>query len=79
MTREIAVKMIEQYCKVFVEEGGKTPFSTTLTEAYLRFPAEGSTSKAMRWLGFMQGAAFAFNVFSLKEIKEHSRLGEVTR
>ena len=38
-----------------------------------RFPADGSERKAMRWVGYMQGALVTTGVFTLDEVKEHSR------
>ena len=46
---------------------------TILTELSDRFPDDGSENKAMRWLGFAQGAAWALGFYSLDELKEHSR------
>ncbi len=34
---------------------------------------EGRIEKAMRWLGFMQGALWGMGLFTLDELKEHSR------
>lgn len=34
---------------------------------------EGRIEKAMRWLGFMQGALWSIDIFSLDELKDHSR------
>lgn len=39
----------------------------------MRFPEDGSERKAMRWLGFMQGALWMAGIFTLEELKEHSR------
>ncbi len=38
-----------------------------------RFPTDGSKAKAMRWLGYMQGVLVALGVYTLDEVKEHSR------
>ena len=42
-----------------------------------RWPEDGSERKAMRWLGYMQGVAVACGLFTLDEVKEHSRRGYV--
>lgn len=34
---------------------------------------EGRVEKAMRWLGFMQGAMWALGVYTIEELKNHSR------
>jgi hypothetical protein len=39
---------------------------------------DGSEKKAMRWLGFIQGAVYARGYFTLEQIKEHSQYGRVT-
>ncbi len=43
-----------------------------------RFPADGSENKAMRWLGFCQGILVERGIFTLEEVKIHSRDKEVT-
>lgn len=37
------------------------------------FIVQGRTEKAMRWLGFLQGVLWALGVFSIDELKDHSR------
>lgn len=39
-----------------------------------RWRESGSKSKAMRWLGYMQGALHYSHIYSLDEIKLHSRI-----
>ena len=39
--------------------------------------ADGSEKKAMRWLGYMQGILVAKSVFTLDDVKEHSRTRRV--
>jgi hypothetical protein len=39
---------------------------------------EFSDNKIMRWLGFIQGALVANFVYSLEEVKEHSRTKKVS-
>lgn len=38
----------------------------------IEFVAEGRMDKAMRWLGFLQGALWSDNQFTLDELKRHS-------
>jgi hypothetical protein len=38
-----------------------------------RFPDDGSTDKAMRWLGFCQGVLIERGIFTLDELKQHSK------
>ena len=72
MTKETAVKLMGEYAQVFREAGEQ---DTTLTEIDTRWPEDGSEKKAMRWLGFMQGALYTKGLFTLDDVKEHSRNG----
>lgn len=42
-----------------------------------RFPTSGCCEKAARWVGFAQGVLFATGVYTLDELKEHSRNGSL--
>ncbi len=79
MTKDTALSLLRQYGKMLRKETtlGATPDDTTLVEIDLRWPEDGSEKKAMRWLGFIQGALYAHRVFTLTELKEHSRTGKV--
>jgi len=70
MTKEQALSLIQEYCTVL--EDLNEP-DTVLTELLKRWPEDGSENKSMRWLGFIQGALYAYGYFSLEEIKEHSK------
>ena len=70
MTKEQALELIKQYCKIL--ENFREP-DTVLTELVKRWPEDGSEAKAMRWLGFIQGALYAYGYYSLEEVKDHSR------
>ena len=37
------------------------------------FVAEGRREKAFRWLGFVQGALWVLRLYTLEELKDHSR------
>lgn len=39
----------------------------------MTFVDEGKVPKAMRWLGFIQGVLWMSNLFSIDQLKEHSR------
>jgi hypothetical protein len=68
--------MLGQYCEFLRKQ---TPCTDpTLTHADKRWPADGSEKKAMRWLGFIQGAVYARGYFTLEQIKAHSQYGRVT-
>jgi hypothetical protein len=82
MTRDDALALVEEYADValsMVTHAGqyvtlsKRRAWTGLIGMRERFPANGSERKAMRWLGFCQGVMVASGVFSLDEVKEHSR------
>lgn len=70
MTKDEALELMDQYCSIVKELGGKDEIVTGLRS---RFPEDGSTSKAMRWLGFMQGVLYITGIFKLDELKVHSR------
>jgi hypothetical protein len=76
MTRETAIEMLGQYCALIRTQTACS--DPTIFNADKRFPADGSERKAMRWLGFIQGAAYARGYFTLEQIKEHSKNGRVT-
>lgn len=73
MTKDTAVSLVREYSKIFKESG----LSETASELSDRWPEDGSERKAMRWLGFAQGVAWHAGVFTLEELKEHSRRGHV--
>ena len=83
MTKGEALELMRQY-SVYVAENtealvgsARSTFTITkrthLLSMPLRFPENGSERKAMRWLGFMQGALWMVGAFSMAELKEHSR------
>ncbi len=70
MTKDEALDLIDKYCSLVKELGGHNEVITGLRS---RFPEDGSEGKAMRWLGFMQGVLYITNIFTLDELKVHSR------
>ena len=79
MTRGEALSLLGEYCEV-IASGPMPTLNRLQADVYIgasgmraRFPADGSTSKAMRWLGYMQGVLEATGVYTLDEVKEHSR------
>lgn len=82
MTRETALKMLSQYCDaiktgMWITGGEMPPVMKDAAGMADRFPEDGSEKKAMRWLGYMQGVLVCSQVFSLDEVKEHSKRGSV--
>lgn len=76
MTKDDALLLIERYGEHLKKHGEEDP---VLTEIRSRFPEDGSEKKAMRWLGFMQGALYMLKRFghgrgfTLDALKDHSR------
>ena len=70
MTKDEALDLMDQYCSLVKELGGH---NETVTGLHSRFPEDGSEKKAMRWLGFMQGVLYITEIFTLEELKVHSR------
>ena len=90
MTREDALDLLEQYAERVSDSpsAARTAILSQKAEdrramlrevegMHSRFPADGSERKAMRWLGFMQGVLVALGVYTLDEVKEHSRTRRV--
>lgn len=71
--KETADDLIRWYADVFAERMEDEVFSEIVDRWDAIPPEDRSESKTMRWLGFAQGAAVALGVFTLDEIKEHSR------
>ena len=69
MTKDTALKLIAEYADVFEYNGED---DRVITEIASRFPEDGSESKSMRWLGFMQGIIYSRGLCTLDEIKGHS-------
>ena len=70
MKRKTALGMISDYADYARRQGDTC---STVTDVMNRWPADGSTDKAMRWLGFMQGVMWSAGYYTLAEIKAHSR------
>ena len=69
MTKDHALKLINCYADELKRRGSS---DSNLTEMPGRWPSDGGERKAMRWLGYMQGALQYSGVYSLDEIKSHS-------
>lgn len=70
MNKHIAMNMVRDY-GVIAHDHPATD-EPVLTEMFDRWK-NGSEAKANRWLGFVQGAMFARGVFTLEDLKNHSR------
>lgn len=82
MTREDAIDLIGQYCKMWDNKVSRKAYQLVQDPDMIgglrsRWPEDGSERKAMRWLGFMQGALWTLGIYTLDELKEHSRIREV--
>jgi len=83
MTKDTALRLLGEYCAIIEDrwESAESAFARLAlvdTEGMAeRFPKDGSEAKAMRWLGYAQGVLVATGLYSLGEVKEHSRRGWV--
>lgn len=74
MTRENALYLLSAYCDTLKDGfAADDPVLTDAAGMKDRFPADGDVDKAMRWLGYMQGVLVHAGVYTLEEVKEHSR------
>lgn len=69
-----ALNLLYQYDYLVFRPGG---FEEPYAGLWDRFHLDGSEAKAMRWLGFAQGACVAFGIFTLEEVKRHSQTGTI--
>ncbi len=79
MTRNTALDLMVTYCSQFQDlpskgKSGAVKDASSLPE---RWPENGSLAKAMRWLGYTQGICVAEGIYTVEEVKEHSRRGYV--
>lgn len=70
MNRTQALDLIEKYCTYLKGVGYVNP---EVIELRKRWPLIGTTNKAMRWLGFIQGFCYGQAIFSLDQLKQHSK------
>ncbi|OGI83813.1 hypothetical protein A2997_01745 [Candidatus Nomurabacteria bacterium RIFCSPLOWO2_01_FULL_36_10b] len=89
MTEEKILEVIELYRKFFTDNGiGKAdyPSNKLLAERGLgpehchgmlhkmeKFIEEGRIEKTFRWLGFIQGVLWSNRLFTLDDLKNHSK------
>ncbi len=80
MTKQTAIRMVTEYCVVMKQQHRHNYSSNALVDAARmsdRWPKEGSENKAMRWLGYIQGVCVCDCLFTLEEVKQHSKQGYV--
>lgn len=85
MTQAEARRLLQSYCieiekRLAVYGWRSQRIPEAMEDArrmYGRFPLDGSKEKAMRWLGYMQGVLVTSKVFTLAQVKEHSKNGRV--
>jgi len=65
MTKEQALRLMHAYAE-YTSLAHLRGMPARVTEDF-------SIEKTMRWLGFMQGALWSSERFTLEELKEHSR------
>lgn len=81
MTPEKVKEVIEMYEKKTAElcVSSIQPASDVISHIYKMCPKvkvfldEGRIEKAMRWLGFIQGALWVEGVYDIEEMKDHNR------
>jgi hypothetical protein len=79
MTKQEALDLLGEYCghidawdhRSWSLYGDKVLYDAI--GMYGRFPSTGSTNKAMRWLGYLQGVLVAYGEFTLEDVKQHSK------
>lgn len=77
MTKEISLRLLRQYQEVSENIQWATESLEILYGMADRFPSDGSRAKAMRWLGFAQGVLVSNRVYTLEQVKEHSKDGSL--
>lgn len=80
MKRDEALRLLWQYgveAEAQAGRGGvlysRRKGLSSVSGMYVRFPKDGSEAKAMRWLGYAQGVLVAYGVFTLEQVKTHSK------
>lgn len=80
MTREEALGLLKQYRDAHLCDSRYTHMGRVSAQMMrhaldmaVRFPENGSESKAMRWLGHLQGCLRFAHWYSLEELKTHSK------
>lgn len=74
LIRADALRMIEEY----EAEASQNPdCPDVLRGISSRFPTGGSEAKAMRWLGFCQGVCVERGLYTLDDVKDHSKARKV--
>ena len=66
MTKDDAIRLVRAYADIVPPDDHIRTMPDRM--------ADHSIGKAMRWLGYVQGVLVERGVFSLDEIKEHSRM-----
>ena len=66
-----ALAFYEAYVKTDFNETKESRHLIEMTIKAREFYDAGRVEKAMRWLGFLQGAFYAWREFSIDELKAH--------
>lgn len=80
MTRDEALHVMMGY-RLMLASDGRTTTNHLLAHVRdmpMRIQASENTDKVMRWLGYMQGVLHATGVYTLDQLKEHSKRRSVT-
>lgn len=73
MTNEKLAETLKIYEHAGGDWGSDARYCTTMVPRALEFIEEGEIDKAHRWLGFIQGVMWVEKIYTLEELKEHSR------
>ena len=63
----------------FLAQSARVAHFKFMCEEGCRFVEAGRIEKAMRWLGFLQGMFWATDIYTLEDLKNHSRPTEESR
>lgn len=77
MSEEKLAEVLDRYEAILVQPAGdgdwRTEHLRTMVPKMREFLAEDRREKLMRWIGFMQGALWSLEWYSLEELKDHNR------
>lgn len=66
-------KRYDKYAGGNLGRVGRRQHLNYMTAEIRKFVAEGSTEKAFRWLGFMQGVLWADGHYTVEQLGEHNK------
>ena len=73
MTNEKLAETLKIYEHAGGDWNSDARYCTTMVPRALKFIEEGEIDKAHRWLVFIQGVMWVEKIYTLEELKAHSR------